>query len=148
MITNYDTESATFILPINCDNDFEYADFERLNMRLGPVYLEVDYGTKNFTKFDVDYSLADHNNLDNAKSDLDAVYEYVKKYFGITTETNAEQWQAESSAYLEQKRQENIKFYTEWLQEIIDGGIEKYKSVEAYDAAVERMKQRIVEETA
>jgi len=102
MITEYDTDTATIILPLTKDMN-EYKYWDKLNSDLGAyVLVEVDYDTPNYIKLNFDYSLVEYDDLKYAKQEVDQIYDYVKKYWGITTKVNAKQWQAESKAYLEE----------------------------------------------
>ena len=117
MITKFDAETATIIIP-----GASYALFskiERLNSELGAyVLVEVDYNTANFTKLDIDYSLVEYDSIADAEQEINNIYAYIRKFFNITTEVDAEAWTAESDVYLAEVKAENIAFYKDWIAEI------------------------------
>ena len=118
MITKYNLDRGTFILPLMEEMD-EYKYWERLNRDLGAyVIAEIDYTTDNYIKIDVDYSLLEYADLKYAKQELDAVYKYVKKYFGITKPVNESEWIAERNAFYTQQREEEIAYIKSVLQDV------------------------------
>lgn len=124
MITKFNLEQATVILPLTSDMN-EYTYWERLNTELGAyVLVEVDYDTPNYIKLDFDYSLVEYDDLKYAKQEVDQIYDYVKQYWGITTEVNAEQWQAESKAFLIDSIEQDIKRDQEYVNELLTEGPE------------------------
>lgn len=98
MIANVTVDTATIILPIT---DISYRTFERLNQQLGAyVLLEVDFETENYTKFNVDYSLVEYDNIEEAHLEAQAVYHYMIEYLDITQEADSKTWIREYTEYL------------------------------------------------
>ena len=66
MITEFDTETATLVLPVsNIDYDTHY----RMNANAGSsTLIEIDFDTENFTQFYIDYSLLGIEDMARAKS--------------------------------------------------------------------------------
>jgi hypothetical protein len=96
MLTDITLDTATIILPVN---DIQYRAFERLNRDLGAYVLaEVDFETKSFTKFDIDYSLIEYNDIEDATQEAQLVYDYMLKFFGIKDTVDANQWAIEQEA--------------------------------------------------
>ena len=134
MITHYNLDQGTFILPIvEEDNDI----WTRLINDLGAyTLLEIDYETKTHTKVDIDYSLHDFKNLKYAKAELDAVYKYVKKYFGITGKVDEAIWHKENKEFLAEHKQQQIQWYSDCLQKTLDEGIDAtYQNSSWFDTA-------------
>ena len=124
MITNYNKDQGTFILPIS--NLFEdQSQWERLCADLGSyTTIEIDYDTKNFSKVDVDYSLHHFKNLKYAKQELNAVYSYVLEYLNISTKVDKKKWENESDECLAEYKAKNIAFYKKCLAEIVAEGVD------------------------
>jgi hypothetical protein len=62
--------------------------------------------------------------LKYAKAELDAVYKYVKKYFGITSKVDEIKWKAESKAFLIDYVEQDIKSDQEYLNKLLTEGPE------------------------
>ena len=142
MITTFDTETATIILP-----GASYAMFskiERLNRELGAyVTVEVDYNTANFTKLDIDYSLVEYDDLDDAHTEIQDIYTFILEYFDITTTVDVDAWALESQAYLAEFRAEEIAFYQEWIQEFTDNRDKFNGSEEEYRAKIQSLTNKL-----
>jgi len=122
MITTFDQDQATFILPLTADMD-DYSSWDQLNMNLGDsVLVEVDYDTENYIKLDVDYSLREYDDLNDAKHEVDLIYAYVKEYFDVDGDIDQGQWQTESTAYLVDSVKETIEAHQEYLDKLLSEG--------------------------
>ena len=124
MITEFNLEQATVILPLTSDMD-EYNYWERLNTDLGAyVLVEIAYDTANYIKVDFDYSLAEYDDLKYAKEEVDQIYAYVKKYWGIDTPVDEVKWKAESNAYLVECAEDEMQSDQEYVNELLTEGPE------------------------
>lgn len=125
MITKFNLDQATVILPLISDMD-EYRYWERLNTDLGAyVLIEIDYETKNYVKLCFDYSLIEYDNLENAKTEVDEIYAYVKEYWGIDdTPVDEVKWKAESKAFLIDYVEQDIKSDQEYVNKLLTEGPE------------------------
>ena len=124
MITEFNLEQATVILPLTSDMD-EYTYWERLNTELGAyVLVEVDYETPNYIKLDFDYSLVEYDDLKYAKQEVDQIYAYVKEYWGIDTPVDEIKWKAESKAFLIDSIEQDIKSDQKYVNELLSEGPE------------------------
>ena len=125
MITHYNLDYGTFILPIVEEDS---AVWTRLIDDLGAyTLLEIDYETKTHTKVGIDYSLHDFKNLKYAKAELDAVYKYVKEYFGISGKSGKVDeaiWHKENKEFLAEHKRQQIQWYSNCLQETLDEGVD------------------------
>lgn len=108
MITNITTDKATIILPIT-EEYIDYHTYENLNRNLGAYVLaEIDYYTDSFTKFDIDYSLVEYDDVKDAEQEAQQVYKYMLEYFGITETVDPNRWTQEKIAYLQNLHQEYV----------------------------------------
>ena len=124
MITEFNLEQATVILPLTSDMD-EYTFWERLNTELGAyVLVEIDYETKNYVKLCFDYSLIEYDDLKYAKQEVDQIYAYVKEYWGIDTPVDEVKWKAESKAFLIDDVEQDIKSNQEYVNKLLTEGPE------------------------
>ena len=122
MITTFDQDQATFILPLTADMD-DYSSWDQLDMNLSnAVSVEVDYETENYIKLDVDYSLREYDDLNDAKHEVDLIYAYVKEYFDVDGDVDPTQWQAESTAYLVDIKEQTIEADQEYLDKLLSDG--------------------------
>ena len=80
MITEYDTETATLVLPVS---NIDYDTYYRMNSNLGSsTLIEVNFDTENFTEFHIDYSLLGIEDLADAGSHLYYVCENLVDVLG------------------------------------------------------------------
>ena len=81
MITEYDTEMATIVLPVgNIDEDTHY----RLNANVGSsTLIEINSSTTNSTEFLIDYSLLDIEDMADAESHLTYVHRDMLDVLGV-----------------------------------------------------------------
>ena len=116
MITNITTDTATIILPIT---DIDYPTLERLNRNLGAYVLaEVDFETQSYTKFDIDYSLIEYDNIQDATQEAQQVFEFMLDYLDIRDQylnrlsikngVDVARWAQEQIAYLQDLHKEYV----------------------------------------
>jgi len=124
MITEFNLEQATVILPLTSDMD-EYILWERLNTNLGAyVLVEIDYETKNYVKLCFDYSLIEYDDLKYAKEEVDQIYAYVKEYWDTDTLVDEIQWKAESKAFLIDYVEQDLNSDQEYVNKLLTEGPE------------------------
>lgn len=96
MITEYDTETATLVLPVT---NIDISDLTRINQQAGSgTLIEVDFDTENYTQFYVDYSLLGIEDDSDAESHCKVIYRDICDWFGIegiAPEFHLEQFQKE-----------------------------------------------------
>ena len=106
MITNITTDTATIILPIT---NIPYVGLERLNRELGAYVLaEVDFETKTHTKFDIDYSLVEYDDIADATQEAQQVFDFMVDYLDIRDDVEVARWTQEKVAYLRELHQEYV----------------------------------------
>ena len=106
MITNITTDTATIILPIT---NIPYVSLERLNRELGAYVLaEVDFETETHTKFDIDYSLVEYDNIQDATQEAQQVFDFMVDYLDIRDSLDAKLWAQEQIAYLQDLHKEYV----------------------------------------
>ena len=106
MITNITTDTATIILPIT---NIPYVSLERLNRELGAYVLaEVDFKTETHTKFDIDYSLVEYDNIQDATQEAQQVFKFMLDYLDIRDSLDPQQWAQENIAYLQELHKEYV----------------------------------------
>lgn len=80
MITEFDTETATLVLPVS---DIDIVNLNRINMMVGSgTLVEVDFDTENFTQFYIDYSLCEFEDISVAESHLYSVCRDMVNWLG------------------------------------------------------------------
>lgn len=80
MITEYDTETATLVLPVS---DIDYDTYYIMNANLGSsTLIEINFDTENFTEFNIDYSLLGIEDIADAESHLYYVCESMVDVLG------------------------------------------------------------------
>jgi hypothetical protein len=131
MITEFDTETATLIVPVG-EKEFGNDTMAILNRRYGGnvIFIEVDYFTENFTKIDLDYSSMDCATLDDAKNLLAGekghyagIVGDIVDYLGCEcNHSYKDAWHKESMAYIIKSHKEALEHYEEWLEEITTEG--------------------------
>ena len=106
MITNVTTDTATIILPIT---NIPYLGLERLNRELGAYVLaEVDFETATHTKFDIDYSLVEYDDIADATQEAQQVFDFMVDYLDIRDAVDVARWAQEQVAYLRELHQEYV----------------------------------------
>ncbi len=80
MITEFDTETATLVLPVS---NIDIVNLNRINMMVGSgTLVEVDFDTKNFTQFYIDYSLLGIEDISDVESHLYSVCRDMVNWLG------------------------------------------------------------------
>jgi hypothetical protein len=106
MITNITTDTATIILPIS---NIPFPTLDRLNQELGAYVLaEIDYETEGHTKFDIDYSLVEYDDIQDATQEAQQVFEFMLDYLDIRDSLDAKLWAQEQIAYLQDLHKEYV----------------------------------------
>lgn len=109
MITDITTDTATIILAMD---DMTDSAFYRLNDNLGScVIAEVEIETENFVKFNIDYSIIEYDNIQDAEQEAHQIYKYMLEFFGITEQVNLEKWNQERIQYFKSCYQEYLYEY-------------------------------------
>jgi hypothetical protein len=96
MITEYDTETATLVLPVSNISMFAY---NRINRMVGSgTLVEINFDTENFTEFHIDYSLCEFEDIADVKSHLTSVCRDMVDFLGCEcNHTYKDAWLKESA---------------------------------------------------